>query len=164
MNGRVFYPITDATITTSANPEARATLSIPSCFQSVIAHELGHAIGLDHSADPTALMYFEISDACAFQAIPLAPDDVGGLFSIYPAGATPPIGGSIPGQPVVTSATVTGGVLHLSWTGGAGPAPTSYRLAFSSGGAIVASLTSGAGTSISIPIPPGTTGSCVSWP
>jgi hypothetical protein len=31
-------------------------LSLPNVTRNVIAHELGHVIGLDHNADPTALM------------------------------------------------------------------------------------------------------------
>jgi hypothetical protein len=159
VNGRLFHPIRDAVITTSAHPEAREALAIPSCFQAVIAHEIGHAIGLDHSADPTALMYFAISEACAHTVVPLAADDVQGLFTIYPAGTTPPIGGVAPGQPVVTSATALGGILNLAWTAGPGVAPAAHRLDFFSGSTLVASVTTGAGTSIAIPIPPGTAGS-----
>ena len=49
INGRTFLPITDVVITTSSNPEAQDLLTISSCFQSTMAHELGHGVGLDHS-------------------------------------------------------------------------------------------------------------------
>jgi hypothetical protein len=88
----------------------------------------------------------------------VGPDDAAGFLAIYGSGGAPPPGGT-PGQPTVTSASATGGVLTLAWTAGAGATPTGHRLNFFAGGAPAASLTVGAGTSTSIPIPPGTQGS-----
>jgi hypothetical protein len=155
IGGLLFFPILDAIITTSANPEARLNLSSSSCFQSTLLHEIGHAIGFDHSADPSAVMYFQISNACFGAPVQLAGDDLAGLFTIYP----PAAGGGVPGQPTVTTASAVAGVLNLSWTGGGGAAPTAHRLDFYAGVAYVATLTVGPGTSVGIPIPPGTVGS-----
>ena len=38
------------------NPNAHDPPMTPSMLRNVIAHELGHVIGLDHNADPTLLM------------------------------------------------------------------------------------------------------------
>jgi hypothetical protein len=156
IGGRLFLPMTDAVITSNSNAEAQSFLSSSSCFRSTMLHEIGHAIGLDHSADSTAVMFFQVSNACFSGPLPLAPDDLAGLFAIYPAAGG---GGGAPGQPTVTAATVGSGTLNLSWTSGAGAAPTSHRLDFFAGATPVATLTVGPSTSVTIPIPPGTTGS-----
>lgn len=155
VGGRFFYPISDVVITTSANVEVRPFLANSPCFRSTIAHELGHAIGLDHSSDPSALMYFAETGACFGGPVPLAPDDLAGLFTIYPGGGV----GGAPGQPTITSASALGTILNIAWTGGAGAAPTTHRLDFFAGAAPVASITVGAATTVAIPIPPGTQGS-----
>ena len=46
----------------------------------VITHEIGHVLGLGHSADSNALMYF---DASARKTPTLAQDDVDGITYLY---------------------------------------------------------------------------------
>ncbi len=56
-------------------------------LQTVYLHELGHAVGLGHSSDASAVMYAYYSGArCA-----LRQDDINGILSLYPTGgsATP---------------------------------------------------------------------------
>lgn len=56
-------------------------------LQTVYLHELGHAVGLGHSSDPSAVMYAYYGGArCA-----LSQDDLNGILSLYPTGgvATP---------------------------------------------------------------------------
>jgi len=50
-------------------------------FQAVLCHELGHSLGLDHSADTTALMraVLEISDT----PVTLGRDDIRGIQFLY---------------------------------------------------------------------------------
>lgn len=54
-------------------------------LQSVVLHEIGHIIGLGHSADPDAIMYPSISPLES--KVTLAPDDVAGAQVLY--GANP---------------------------------------------------------------------------
>ena len=48
---------------------------------AVLAHEIGHAIGLGHSADPTALMYYDITGKVQKK---LSTDDFDGCAYLYP--------------------------------------------------------------------------------
>ena len=78
----------------------------------------------------------------------------GSAASAYSALFNFTIGANPPGQPTVTSATATGGVLTVNWTSGAGATPTSHRLDFSQGGVPLAQVTSGAATTFSVGLPP----------
>jgi hypothetical protein len=49
---------------------------------SVIAHEIGHALGLGHSEDSSALMYYRTVD----QRRRLGQDDIDGISYLYPMG------------------------------------------------------------------------------
>lgn len=51
----------------------------------ILAHEIGHVLGLGHSESPTALMYF---DASAKTELSLAQDDMDGVTYLYPADET----------------------------------------------------------------------------
>jgi hypothetical protein len=46
----------------------------------IVAHEMGHVLGLGHSADPNALMYY---DASAKTQLALSQDDVDGITYLY---------------------------------------------------------------------------------
>ena len=63
-------------------PEADFTTDSPSfgkwSFFATVAHEIGHALGLDHSSSPLALMYSQ-----AGSVVDLTADDIAGIVAIY---------------------------------------------------------------------------------
>jgi len=73
-----------------------APLTLPNVARNVIAHELGHAIGLGHNSDPTLLMcgrpascrpsLFQSSEPRVF---PLNDDEKRRLLALYPPGWSP---------------------------------------------------------------------------
>jgi len=66
-------------------------LSLPNVVQNVIAHEIGHAIGLEHNRDPQLLMCGrpascrpDAFEAASPKMFPLSDEERGELLELYP--------------------------------------------------------------------------------
>jgi hypothetical protein len=57
-------------------------------IEDTAAHEFGHALGLGHSADPNATMYY-VTSWCSTGGRSLAADDLAGVEALYPPSSAP---------------------------------------------------------------------------
>jgi hypothetical protein len=85
-----------ARVVVGIRSDQMSPLSLPNVGRNVIAHELGHAIGLRHNDDPTTLMCGRPAPCrpAAFQSdvakfFPLTEADKGLLLHLYPPTWTP---------------------------------------------------------------------------
>lgn len=153
-NGVGFRRMVQVTVITNNSAAAQQFATNSNCYNQVMLHEVGHALGLGHSAVATAVMAPTVSfSQCSAAPRPLQPDDIAGVQFIYGGAA-----GGAPGQPVITSAAAAGGVLTVQWTSGAGGTPSAHGLEFLSGATMVASVTAGPGTTFQTAVPPGVQG------
>lgn len=84
--------------------------------EDVAVHEFGHVLGLNHSADPAATMYYSMPSMCDRTQLVLEPDDIAGLEAIYPPSSAvqPPSAPSL--SSVVTGGSSPTSTLVLSWS------------------------------------------------
>jgi hypothetical protein len=154
-----FAKIVQGMVVLNNSPGAYNFLSNPNCFQDAIAHNLGHAIGLGHSEQSTALMWADPQSNCTGAPTPLSADDLAGVRAIYPGG---PAGGTtLPGSPTNLAAMVSGTTVTLTWAAPAsGGAPSTYVVeagSFSGAANLANALTNSLATGATFAgVPPGT--------
>ena len=152
VNGVTFNKALESNL--SFNPAAACFFADSCKLQEVATHEMGHALGLHHSWDPSfggspsasdalATMYYvaHFDGRCAS----LRTDDVNGITFIYPGagGGPPPLTvatSSLPSGPLGASYSqtlaATGGTAPYSWSIVAGSGSLPAGLSLSSGGSI----------------------------
>ena len=76
VNGVSFWKITKGMVVTD-NPVSKFSWMSTGCYEELLAHELGHAIGFGHAAARPAVMYPAISSNCGSRttSLPLQADD-----------------------------------------------------------------------------------------
>ncbi len=118
----------------SFNPWANCFFGNSCNVQEIMTHEIGHALGLGHSSDPDATMYFQahFDTRCAS----LRFDDETGIRFIYPpaSGSTPLSitttslpNGSV-GASYSQTLTASGGTPNYFWAVSAGTLPAGLNL------------------------------------
>lgn len=163
VNGLTYWKITKGMVVVD-NPPSKFASFTTGCYEEMLVHELGHAIGFGHAAARPAIMYPSISSGCFSRAVsaPLGADDLAAMASVYPGGAVPPPPplpppppptNDAPGTPVGLTATVSGSTVTLQWSAPAsGGAATGYQLlAGTAPGAANLGVIPVGGTGVSVP-------------
>lgn len=96
------------------------------CYEEILTHELGHAIGLAHTSVEPSVMAPWLSPACVdrteSQALQMA--DRSALWARYP---TAPLDGP-PGVPGGLTASALGDTVSVSWSPATGAPATGYQV------------------------------------
>lgn len=66
-----------------------------SSFEMVVAHEIGHALGLEHDTDPNALLYDTLPALSDYSTFSLSPSDIAAIQILYGAAAGATVRGVI---------------------------------------------------------------------
>lgn len=127
VNGTTFRRITQGFI--SFNPYATCYFGDHCNVQEITTHEMGHALGLDHSSDPDATMYAfaHFDGRCAS----IRQDDAAGITFLYPAS------GGGPGPLSITTSSLPNGIVgstyNQSLIASGGTTPYTWSLVASQG-------------------------------
>jgi MYXO-CTERM domain-containing protein len=65
--------------------QCKSQMPMPFDLENTLTHEIGHALGFDHSTDPESTMY-AVAPSCEIKKRDLTADDILGLCTVYPKG------------------------------------------------------------------------------
>jgi hypothetical protein len=110
VDGRIFNRLVEADVV--FNDGMDCFLGTSANLAETACHELGHAIGLDHSADSTAIMWHSVRGQG--RDATLGADDKAGVLAIYPSSGGGGGGGGV-GPVSITSAGLPSGVVNRAY-------------------------------------------------
>lgn len=126
VNGVSYWRIIKGMVVTD-NPVSKSSGMSTGCYEELLAHELGHAIGFGHAAARPAVMYGAISSTCGSRttSLPLQADDLAAVAALYPRAS----GVTAPSAPANLAAAVSGATVSITWSPpSSGSAATAYQL------------------------------------
>jgi hypothetical protein len=154
--GQPFHNFLQAGVVFNDSAIANTYLRNTGCFQETLTHELGHTVGLGHSAATTSIMYPVITPSCFSAPRGLGMSDRTGVRFIYPLQSSQSC--ALPSAPRNFFVLRSGSVLKASWDPPASGKPSGYLIEVGSfsGASNVTKVPLGNVTSVSGSLPRGT--------